>query len=292
MSDAVSKTHPRHWATKVPEITAVFWVIKLLTTGMGEASSDFLGDHSIVIAGVLGISGTLLALYLQLRQDRYRAPYYWFVVAMIAVSGTMIADAIHDALSIPYPVTTAGFALLAAGTFYAWYRSEGTLSIHSINTPRREWFYWWSVYFSFALGTAAGDMTATTLNLGFGDSILLFTAVMLIPLALWRMGVNPIFTFWFAYVDTRPIGASISDWLSKPRDISGLNFGDGHVALIGWIVFGVLLAWVTVTKLDVQGARQPLPHPHLEPLPHPHLESIPHPHLESPSNPTLAPELD
>jgi uncharacterized membrane-anchored protein len=248
----MSKPTKQYRHVKVPEITLMFWVIKLWSTGMGEATSDFLGDHSIAIAGVLGISGTLVALYLQLRQDEYKAPYYWAVVAMIAVSGTMIADAIHDALNIPYPVTTTGFGLLAALMFFRWYRSEGTLSIHSIDTRRREWFYWWSVFFSFALGTAAGDMTATTLNLGFGDSILLFSAVMLIPLALWRMGVNPIFTFWFAYVDTRPIGASFSDWFSKPHNISGLNFGDGHTALIGWIVFLVMVGAVTLSGHGVQ----------------------------------------
>ncbi len=237
---------------KVPEITLMFWVIKLWTTGMGEATSDFLGDKSVPIGGAIGILGTILALYLQLRQDRYRAPYYWFLVAMIAVSGTMIADAIHDALSISYPITTIGFGALAALMFFRWHRSEGTLSIHSIDTRRREWFYWLAVYFSFALGTAAGDMTATTLNLGFGDSILLFSVVMLIPLVLWRLGVNPIFTFWFAYVDTRPIGASFSDWFGKPHNISGLNFGDGHTALIGWILFLAVVAGVTLTKHGIQ----------------------------------------
>ncbi len=248
-----TKPPSRQYArVKVPEITLVFWIIKLWTTGMGEATSDFLGDKSVAIGGAIGILGTILALCLQLRQYRYRAPYYWFLVAMIAVSGTMIADAIHDALSIPYPVTTIGFGALAALMFFLWHRSEGTLSIHSIDTRRREWFYWLAVYFSFALGTAAGDMTATTLNLGFGDSILLFSAVMLIPLVLWRLGVNPIFTFWFAYVDTRPIGASFADWFSKPHNISGLNFGDGHTALIGWILFLVVVAGVTLTKHGIQ----------------------------------------
>ncbi|HTW13051.1 MAG TPA: hypothetical protein VME01_09920 [Solirubrobacteraceae bacterium] len=253
----MSNTTKQYLRVKVPEITLMFWVIKLWSTGMGEATSDFLGDHSIALAGLIGISGTLLALYLQLRQEEYRAPYYWFVVAMIAVSGTMIADAIHDALNIPYPITTAGFGLLAALVFFSWYRSEGTLSIHSINTRRREWYYWWAVYFSFALGTAAGDMTATTLNLGFGDSILLFSAVMLIPLGLWRLGVNPIFTFWFAYVDTRPIGASFSDWFSKPHSISGLNFGDGHTALVGWVVFLLMVGGVTLARHGIQRHHEP-----------------------------------
>jgi uncharacterized membrane-anchored protein len=247
------KENTRYLATKVPEITLMFWVIKLWTTGMGEATSDFLGDHSVPIAGAVGLFGTLLALYLQLRQEEYRAPYYWFVVAMIAIFGTMIADAIHDGLSIPYPFTTGGFGLITALIFWRWYRTEGTLSIHSINTRRRELYYWLAVFFTFALGTAAGDMTATSLNLGFLDSILLFSGIMLIPLiGWWRLNWNPIFTFWFAYVDTRPIGASFSDWFSKPHDITGLNFGDAHTALIGWIVFIVFVAAVALTKHGIQ----------------------------------------
>lgn len=265
----------RYLATKVPEITLMFWVIKLWSTGMGEATSDFLGDHSIVIGGLAGISGSVLALYLQMRQEQYRAPYYWFMVAMVAVSGTMIADVIHDGLSIPYPVTTVGFGVIAGLLFRRWYRTEGTLSIHSINTRRREWYYWLTVFFSFALGTAAGDLTATFFNLGFGDSILLFGAIMLIPLVgWWKFHWNPIFAFWFAYVDTRPIGASFSDWFSKPHDISGLNFGDGHTALIGWIVFLLLVTGVALTRHGIQLHHQPEPQhePHLQPLLAPEVE--------------------
>jgi len=254
-----SKPTKQYRRVKVPEITLMFWVIKLWSTGMGEASSDFLGDHNIALAALIGISGTLLALYLQLRQDEYKAPYYWFVVAMIAVTGTMIADAIHDQFSIPYPVTSTGFGILTALTFLLWYRSEGTLSIHTIQTRRREWFYWVTVFFSFALGTALGDMTAQTLNLGLPDSIFLFSGIMLIPLALWRLGVNPIFTFWFAYVDTRPIGASFSDYFSKPHSITGLNFGDGHTALVGWFVFIVFVGAITLTRHGVQTHHAPDP---------------------------------
>ena len=247
-------TTRRFLATKVPEITLMFWVLKLLTTGMGEAMSDFMGDRSVPIAAVVGISGTLLALRLQLSQKTYKAPYYWFVVMMIAVSGTMLADAIHDGASIPYPATTVGFGLFTAIVFWRWYRSEGTLSIHTIDTRRRELYYWFAVFGTFALGTAAGDMTATTLNLGFFHSILLFSAIMLIPLlGWWRFNWNPIFAFWFAYIDTRPIGASFSDWFSKPHNITGLNFGDGHTSGVALIVFIVLVAWTTLSRHGVQG---------------------------------------
>jgi uncharacterized membrane-anchored protein len=251
MSDTSTK---RYLATKVPEITLMFWVLKLLTTGMGEAMSDFMGDHSVPIAALVGISGTLLALRLQLNQKAYKAPYYWFVVMMIAVSGTMLADAIHDGASIPYPVTTIGFALFTAIVFWRWYRSERTLSIHTIDTRRRELYYWFAVFGTFALGTAAGDMTATTLNLGFFHSILLFSAIMLIPLiGWWRFNWNPIFAFWFAYIDTRPIGASFSDWFSKPHNITGLNFGDGHTSGVALIVFIVLVGWTTLSRHGIQG---------------------------------------
>jgi uncharacterized membrane-anchored protein len=246
-------TSRRYLANKVPEITLMFWVLKLLTTGMGESMSDFMGDHNVPIAGLVGIGGMALALRLQLRQKRYSAPYYWFVVMMIAIFGTMVADAIHDGASISYPVTTVAFGLFTAIVFWRWYRSEGTLSIHHIDTPRRERYYWAAVFGTFALGTAAGDMTATTLNLGFFHSILLFSAVMLIPLiGWWRFNWNPIFAFWFAYIDTRPIGASFSDWFSKAHKITGLNFGDGHTAAAALIVFVALVTWTTLSGHGIQ----------------------------------------
>ena len=156
--------------TKVPEITAIFWVLKLLTTGMGEAMSDFLGDNSVPIAAAIGIFGLWFAIWLQMRQREYRAPMYWFAVMMVAIFGTMAADGIHDGASIPYAVTTPLFGLVMAAVFFFWYRSEGTLSIHSINTRRREGFYWATVLATFALGTAAGDLTASPLNLGYFPS--------------------------------------------------------------------------------------------------------------------------
>jgi uncharacterized membrane-anchored protein len=250
---AKRKTTTHFLTTKVPEITLMFWVLKLLTTGMGEAMSDFMGDHNVPIAGLVGIGGMTLALRLQLRRQRYSAPYYWFVVMMVAIFGTMVADAIHDGASIGYPVTTVAFGLFTAIVFWRWYRSEGTLSIHSIDTLRRERYYWAAVFGTFALGTAAGDMTATTLNLGFFHSILLFSAIMLVPLiGWWRFNWNPIFAFWFAYIDTRPIGASFSDWFSKSQKITGLNFGDGHTSAVALVVFIALLTWTTLSGHGIQ----------------------------------------
>jgi uncharacterized membrane-anchored protein len=240
--------------TKVPEIAAIFWVLKLLTTGMGESMSDFLGQHSVPIAAAIGIFGLWFAIWLQMRQREYRAPCYWFAVMMVAIFGTMAADGIHDGASIPYAVTTPLFALVTAGVFFLWYRSEGTLSIHSITTRRREGFYWAAVLATFALGTAAGDLTAISLHLGFFDSVLLFAAIIAIPaVGWWRFNMNPIFAFWFAYVITRPLGASFADWFSKPPSTSGLGLGDGAVSGLALIVFIALVAYVTVTRCDVQG---------------------------------------
>ncbi len=278
-----SRHQVRNTLAKVPEITLIFWVLKLLTTGMGESMSDFLGQHSVPIAGAIGIFGLWFALWLQLRQREYRAPIYWFAVMMVAIFGTMAADGIHDGASIPYAVTTPLFAGVVAAVFLLWYRSEGTLSIHTITTRRRESFYWAAVLATFALGTAAGDLTAITLNLGFFGSVLLFAAIIAIPaIGWWRFGLNPIVGFWFAYIVTRPLGASFADWFSKPPSITGLGLGDGTVSAVALVVFIALVAYVTVTKPDVQGAPAPgeLLAPHSHPLPHPHAQPHPTPALE------------
>ena len=246
--------------TKVPEIALIFWVLKLLTTGMGEAMSDFLGQKSVPLAAFIGLFGLALALRLQLRQSQYRAPYYWFAVMMVAIFGTMAADGIHDGAGIGYPITTPLFAVVTAMIFAWWYRSEGTLSIHSITTRRRELFYWAAVLATFALGTAAGDLTALALNLGFLASIWVFAALIAVPaIGWWRFGMNPIVAFWFAYIVTRPLGASFADFFSKPTN-GGLGAGDGAVSAIALVIFAALVAYVTVTKCDVQGVRRPREH--------------------------------
>jgi uncharacterized membrane-anchored protein len=261
-------TSMRRALTKVPEITAIFWVLKLLTTGMGEAMSDFLGQNSVPLAAVVGIFGLWLALWLQMRTEEYRAPYYWFAVMMVAIFGTMAADGVHIGASLPYAVTTPLYAILVAGIFYFWYRSEGTLSIHSITTRRREGYYWAAVLGTFALGTAAGDLTALSLNLGFFPSVLLFAAIIAIPaIGWWRFDMNPIVAFWFAYIVTRPLGASFADWFSKPHAISGLGLGDGTVSALALVVFIALVAYVTVTKCDVQSEQeQHMSHPGVQPV--------------------------
>jgi uncharacterized membrane-anchored protein len=223
--------------------------------------SDFLGGHSVPIAAAVGIFGLSFAIWLQLRQREYRAPVYWFAVMMVAIFGTMAADGIHDGASIPYAVTTPLFGLVMAAVFFCWYRSEGTLSIHSITTRRREGFYWAAVLATFALGTAAGDLTAIALKLGFFPSAVLFISIIAIPaVGWWRLHLNPIVAFWFAYIVTRPIGASFADWLSKPHSTTGLGLGDGTVSGLALSVFTALVAYLAVTKLDVQGQRHAAAH--------------------------------
>jgi uncharacterized membrane-anchored protein len=246
----------RRALTKVPEITAIFWVLKLLSTGMGEAMSDFLGQKSVPIAGAIGIFGLWFALWLQLRQREYRAPIYWFAVMMVAIFGTMAADGVHDGASISYAITTPVFAIVVGAIFWRWYRSEGTLSIHSITTRRRESYYWAAVLATFALGTAAGDLTALSLHLGFWASVVLFASIISIPaVGWWRFGLNPIVAFWFAYIVTRPLGASFADGFSKHGN-GGLGLGDGAVSAVALVFFVGLVAYVAVTKRDVQGERR------------------------------------
>ncbi|HWA54901.1 MAG TPA: hypothetical protein VG816_12070 [Solirubrobacterales bacterium] len=219
--------------SKVPEVTAFFWIVKALTTAMGESTSDFL-VHALVpeIAVVLGAIAFGIALYLQFTKDRYVPWAYWLAVAMVGVFGTMAADVLHVGLGVPYLASTIFYGVVLALVFRTWYRAEGTLSIHSITTPRRELFYWAAVLGTFALGTAAGDMTAHTLGLGYFGSILLFAAIIALPaIGYFRLGWNPILSFWFAYVVTRPLGASVADWLAVSHARGGLDLGTGPVSL-------------------------------------------------------------
>jgi uncharacterized membrane-anchored protein len=182
---------------------------------------------------------------------------------MVAVFGTMAADGVRDGAGLGYGVTTPLFGLIVAAIFFAWYRSEGTLSIHSINTRRREKFYWAAVLATFALGTAAGDLTALSLNLGFFPSAVLFAVVISVPaLAWWRGRLNPVLAFWAAYVVTRPLGASFADWFSKPHSITGLGLGDGPVSALALVAFVALVAYLAVTKRDIQAPAHAHPHWH------------------------------
>ena len=237
---------------KVPQLTAYFWIVKVLTTAMGEATSDFLVNTiPRVLAVALGGAALALALVLQFWVRRYVAWVYWLAVAMVAVFGTVAADVLHIEFGVPYVVSTPLFAVVLAVVFVTWQASEKTLSIHSITTPRREAFYWATVMATFALGTAAGDMTATTFHLGYFWSGVMYAGLIAVPaLAYWLLGLNEILAFWFAYVVTRPLGASFADWMDKPRSLHGLGWGNGPVALGFTIVIVGFVGYLAVSRKD------------------------------------------
>ncbi len=258
MSKTLPQSQPAQIAKqamrKVPEVTIYFWIIKLLSTAMGESTSDYLVFHiNPYVAVVLGCIGLVVALALQLAVRRYIPWVYWLAVVMVAIFGTMAADVLHVVLGIPYVVSTAFFILALVIIFVAWYASERTLSIHSITTTRRELFYWATVMATFALGTAVGDLTAATLGLGYFSSGILFAILFAIPaLAYWLFRLNAIFAFWFAYIMTRPLGASFADWFGKPI-LGGLGLGDTWVSLVLTILIVIFVGYVTVTHKDVKG---------------------------------------
>lgn len=260
-------TTVRRAATKVPAVTVAFWITKGLTTGMGESTSDYL-VHRLppVLAVALGGIALVIALALQFAVRRYLPWAYWLAVAMVGVFGTMAADVLHVALGVPYLVSTTFFAVALAVVFAVWYASEKTLSIHSIYTPRRESFYWAAVMTTFALGTAAGDMTAVTLHLGYLASGVMFAVVIAIPALAYRFGLNAIAAFWFAYIVTRPLGASFADWLSVSHHRGGLAWGTGPVSLgLAALIVGFVV-YLTVThkgaaSIDTGASRRGRPEP-------------------------------
>lgn len=249
----------RRVLAKVPEITALFWVVKLLTTGMGEACSDWLaggadsGIGRLAMAGGLALVGFVVSLWLQLRADRYRPVTYWFAVAMVAVFGTMAADGVHSVLGLSYTLTTVAYVLALVVIFWLWHRVEGSIDIHSITTRRRELFYWATVLATFALGTAAGDLTAMSMDLGYLPSAGLFAVVMLAVWGAWRAGLGEVVAFWAAYVFTRPLGASIADWLGKPAEKGhGVGLGDGPVTIAATVLILALVAWLAKSRHGIQ----------------------------------------
>jgi uncharacterized membrane-anchored protein len=249
-------------ASKVPEkITVYFWIIKILTTAMGEAFADFLAfRYGPVPTGVAGTVVFIAALVLQFRIRRYQVWIYWFAVVMVAVWGTMVADGLHIELHVPYSVSTTFFAICLAVIFVAWYAVERTLSIHSITTPRREMFYWATVIATFALGTALGDLTATTLGLGFLASGIMFTVIIAIPaVAYWKLRMNAIVAFWFAYVVARPLGASYADWLGVSHTHGGVGLGRGPVALILTVFIVGFVGYLAVSRKDIEQPAEAAP---------------------------------
>jgi uncharacterized membrane-anchored protein len=244
--------------TKVPEITLLFWVVKLLTTAWGESTSDYLVHRfDPVLAVIAGFVIFAAALLVQLVVRRYVAWVYWLAVAMVALFGTMAADVVHIVLKVPYLISTVAFGIALAIVLSIWYRTEHTLSIHSIYTMRRELFYWATVITTFALGTAAGDLTAYTFHLGFFAAGVLFVVLIAMPaFAYFVLRLNEVAAFWWAYILTRPVGAEFADWTGKPVSEGGLAIGQGKTSLVLAVLIIGFVAYFAFTRNDMQGARQ------------------------------------
>ncbi|MGW2647975.1 COG4705 family protein [Streptomyces sp. NPDC001393] len=241
----------RESANKVPEVTVYFWIIKVLTTGMGETACDFLA-HTVGNIPAVGLGGLafVASLVLQFAVRRYVAWIYWTAIVMVSVFGTMAADALHVVVGVPYTLSTPLFMIALAAVFVLWYKSERTLSIHSIRTRRREFFYWAAVLATFALGTAAGDLTAT-IGLGYLGSAVLFAVAICVPAVAHRARLlGAVTAFWTAYVITRPLGASIADWMAMNK-ADGLGWGLGPVTLAWTVAILVLVGYLATTRRDV-----------------------------------------
>jgi uncharacterized membrane-anchored protein len=244
----------RQLLNKVPEVTLYFWVIKVLCTTVGETASDFLaGNVGLGLSKTTVITGALLiaALVFQFRAPRYVAGIYWLAVVLISVVGTQITDNLSDNLGVSLVVTTAGFSIVLAAVFATWFAFERTLSIHTIFTRRRESFYWLAVLFTFALGTAAGDLTAERLNLGYLVSLLLFAGLIAaVAGAHYLLDLNAIAAFWLAYILTRPLGASLGDYLSQPRADGGLGLGTTVTTALFLTAILLVVVYLSITKKD------------------------------------------
>ncbi|GGQ54958.1 hypothetical protein [Streptomyces asoensis] len=249
--------HPsrRPRRNKVPEVTAYFWIIKVLCTTVGETAADLLNEKAgLGLTGVSVLMSALLAVVLvvQFRTTAYRAGVYWLAVALISVVGTLISDNLTDNMGVPLETTTSVFAVLLAVTFVVWYRRERTLSIHSIDTTGREAYYWLAVLFTFALGTAGGDLVSERMDLGYPLAAVLFAlAIAAVAIAHFALGLDAVWSFWIAYVLTRPLGASIGDYLSQPGGDGGLGLGTVVTSGLFLAVILGLVVYLAVTRKDV-----------------------------------------
>jgi len=244
---------------KVPEVTLYFWVIKIMATTVGETAADFLNvDLNFGLSGTSIIMGAFLAvsLFMQLRARKYVPWLYWVNVVLISIVGTLVTDNLVDNFGIPLETTTIGFGLALLATFAAWYASEKTLSIHTIFTTKRELFYWAAILFTFALGTAAGDLAAEGLNLGYANSVLIFGALIaMVTIAYYGFRANAVLAFWIAYILTRPLGASLGDSLSQPLSNGGIGLGATATSAIFLTSILSLVIYLSVTRKDVVALR-------------------------------------
>jgi len=239
---------------KVPEVTVFFWIIKIFATTIGETAADNLSEHlGLGLTGTTWVMTAVLAvaLFFQFRARRYVPVIYWLSVALLSVVGTLVTDNLTDKYNVSLTTSTIVFAIALACTFAAWYSVEHTLSIHSIDSPRREAFYWLAILFTFALGTAVGDLIAEKFDVGYWKSALLFGGLILLITIAWRwLHLNAILAFWMAYILTRPLGASIGDYLSQKRVDGGLGLGTTTTSLVFLAGIVAIVIFLTISKLD------------------------------------------
>ena len=239
----------RTMLNKVPAATATFWIIKIMATTVGETGADYLAVHvglGTALTGAIMAALLIGVLLVQFSADRYRPWLYWLAVVLISIVGTQITDALTDGLEISLYVSTAVFTVLLALTFGAWYATEGTLSIHGIVTTRREAFYWTAILFTFALGTASGDLATEAVGLGFNVGVIAFSAIIAAIYVAYRLGVNAVLSFWLAYILTGPLGASLGDLLSQARTYGGLGLGTIATSAVFLIVILLLVTSLTI----------------------------------------------
>ncbi len=246
---------------KVPEVTIFFWIIKILATTVGETAGDLLSvrlNLGLTVTSWVMSAICVVALIWQVRTKRYAPTPYWLMVVLISVVGTLVSDLLVDGLGISLVVTSIAFSIILAVVFAVWYASEKTLSIHSIVTTKRELFYWAAILFTFALGTSAGDLAAETLNFGYGPSALVFAgAITAVTAAYYLFKLDAILCFWVAYILTRPLGASIGDFMAKPRIAGGLGWGTINTSVVFLVAISLLVVFLTATRIDRQEATEP-----------------------------------
>lgn len=250
----LSQGNSREMWCKVPEITLYFWIIKILATTVGETAADFLNVNlGFGLTNTSYVMGALLVAILlyQLFKRRYIAWLYWLTVILISIVGTLITDNLTDNFGVPLWISTVVFSVLLAATFFAWYSREKTLSIHSVFTTQRELFYWAAILFTFALGTAGGDLATEGVGLGYLTGVLIFGGlIVLTTLAYYANLVNAVLAFWIAYVLTRPLGASIGDLLSQPPKNGGMGFSHFGINGVFFAIIVALIAYLTVSGID------------------------------------------
>ncbi len=253
-------TNLRQMLNKVPEVTLIFWFIKIMATTVGETGADYLAVHvglGTTVTGAVMVVILIGFLLLQLRSDRYVPWTYWVTVVLVSVVGTQITDALTDGMNISLYTSTSVFAVMLAAIFAAWYWSERTLSIHAITTTRRELFYWATILLTFALGTAAGDLATEALSLGFTVGVLVFGGLIAAVTVAFYLGANAVLTFWLAYILTRPLGASLGDLLSQSQNYGGLGLGTIATSLIFFAIIAVLVVILTIKAKDGSNMTKP-----------------------------------